>query len=182
MPAYNSGAGRGWGMQSISMGYSGACSGVKQLHTLRGMLLFPRNTSKGGWRTETRIQCQLFSSSALISQITSLALKKAKCYLQGLRSQETPLWDVRASLTHKVGCSALELTPDPFSLTHVRNQMTQHVVAAAAAGELLCSHPSSPKLLQRMPLLGLLRTSSLGSRSISHGSIPSARRAPSVSC
>lgn len=44
---------------------------------------------------------------------------------------------MRASLTHRVGCSAPRLASDPFSFTHVRNQMTRRAVAAAAAGESL---------------------------------------------
>lgn len=46
------------------------------------------------------------------------------------------LWDATASWTHWVGCSALRLTPDCSSFTHVRNQVIQCVVAAAAVGEL----------------------------------------------
>lgn len=43
-----------------------------------------------------------------------------------------------------VGCSAPRLTPDPFSFTHVRNQMIRCVVAAAAVGEPRCSKVIPP--------------------------------------
>lgn len=70
---------------------------------------------------------------------------------------------MRDSLTHTVGCSPPRLTPDHFSFTHVRNQMPRCVVAAAAAGEPLCSKviPPLPSPCKGCPWPGHLQTSSL---------------------